>query len=298
MLQKHIDAFHQHIRIERQLAEHTVLHYSKDLHHFALFLQQEQVKAFCDVDTLTARLYVVFLIEQGFQPASVKRKLSCLRTFFSFLVREETTANNPFENIPLPKRDQTLPRFLYEEEMEQLLQALPLDNELGVRNRAIVELLYASGLRVQECANIRLQDVDFTYDTVFVKGKGGKERYVPFGRYAKEALQAYLIESRPHLLQKGRAEIESLFLNGKGGSLTARGIRYILQTAVQQAVSGGSIHPHMLRHTFATHLLNGGADLRTVQELLGHSHLSSTQVYTHVTKDHLRKTYMKHHPRA
>ncbi|MEC2177018.1 tyrosine-type recombinase/integrase, partial [Bacillus amyloliquefaciens] len=168
----------------------------------------------------------------------------------------------------------------------------------GMRDQALLELLYATGMRVSECCTLTVSDLDLFMDTVLVHGKGRKQRYIPFGSYARDALELYINSGRQCLLEKAKEPHDVLFVNQRGGPLTARGIRYILSGLVKKASGTLHIHPHMLRHTFATHLLNEGADLRSVQELLGHSNLSSTQIYTHVSKEMLRNTYMSHHPRA
>ena len=166
------------------------------------------------------------------------------------------------------------------------------------RSQAIIELLYATGVRVSECCNIHLSHIDFSVCTILIYGKGNKQRYVPFGTYAKEALERYIQDGRQQLISKAKVPTDVLFLNARGGALTPRGVRHILNDIVERVALSLKVSPHMFRHTFATHLLNEGADLRSVQELLGHAHLSSTQVYTHVTKDHLRHIYLHSHPRA
>lgn len=180
--------------------------------------------------------------------------------------------------------------------MQQLFAASSGEDEKSIRNMAILELLYATGIRVSECISIEVNQIDFAYSILRVMGKGRKERIVPFGQYAHNALKRYMDEVRPKLMKN--KEHQRLFVNMRGGELTARGVRHILSEMMEDASLHSKIYPHMLRHTFATHLLNNGADLRTVQELLGHAHLASTQVYTHVTKEHLRNTYMNTHPRA
>src|SRR5699024_8202277 len=197
-----------------------------------------------------------------------------------------------------PKQTRKIPSFFYQEEVEKLFEISNLDDPLGQRNQAIIEILYGTGIRVSECQSLRLNDIDFFIGTILVHGKGNKERYVPFGQYAKTALDTYINDGRNKLLNKGNNQTDILFLNARGAPLTTRGIRYILDKLVKDAALTLEIHPHKLRHTFATHMLNEGADLRTVQELLGHENLSTTQIYTHVTKDRLRSVYMKSHPRA
>lgn len=289
-------SFVEYLQIEKNYSPYTIEFYRKDLEQFLLFIHSQGITSIMDVEYLDARLYVTELYNQKLTRASAARKISSLRSFYKFLVREKLVEENPFAYIIQPKRSRRLPSFFYEEELEQLFKVQD-DTPLGIRNLAIVELLYATGIRVSECAGIQLKDIDFDLSTVLVRGKGSKERYVPFGSFAHNALERYLYDGRVKLLN-GQTDHQTLFLNSRGGALSPRGIRYILPKMIESASLTGKIYPHMLRHTFATHMLNNGADMRTVQELLGHSQLSSTQVYTHVTKDHLRKTYMKHHPRA
>lgn len=288
--------FIEYLQIEKNYSQYTIDFYRKDIDDFILFMTAQGLDAFMDVEYSDARLYVTDLYNQQYARSSAARKISCLRSFFKFLLREEKVKENPFALVIQRKEGIKLPKFFYVEEMELLFEACSNPTSLGKRNLALLELLYATGIRVSECANIQLKDVDFDFATLLVKGKGRKERYVPFGSFALDALQIYINEVRQHLL--GTNQHQYLFLNSRGGPLTARGIRYILNKIIAEASLTGKIHPHMLRHSFATHLLNNGADMRTVQELLGHAHLSSTQVYTHVTKEHLRKTYMNFHPRA
>lgn len=225
------------------------------------------------------------------------RKLSSLRSFYRFLQREEYITLNPFVSASLPKTNLQLPSFFYEEELAKLFTVADLRTPLGQRNQAILELLYATGIRVSECQQLDVSDIDFTIGMVFVRGKGDKERYVPVGRYALDSLSYYLQNGRDQLLGYSEDD-QALFFNYRGGRLTVRGIRKILNDLMNQSALHIHMSPHVLRHTFATHLLNAGADLRAVQELLGHENLSSTQIYTHVTKDRLREVYQNHHPRA
>jgi len=218
-------------------------------------------------------------------------------SLYKFLLREGDVKDNPFSLASLPKKDQRLPRFLYEKEMDQLFSSLKKDSPIGIRNNALLELLYATGIRVSECCDIKLQDIDLSLGTVLIHGKGKKDRYVPVGRYAQEAIDLYIRTARMELTSSDAKAHVYLFVNFRGDPLTPRGVRYILNELIKKSAADGSLHPHMLRHSFATHLLNNGADIRTVQELLGHSKISSTQVYTHVTKDQLKKVYNASHPR-
>ena len=284
-----------YIKLEKNYSPLTASNYEQDLLQFFAFLQREGVSRLEDVEYVHARLFVTQLYNEQKARATISRKISAIRSFFRFLNKEFELDDAAFQALYHPKKESRLPRFFYEEELTALFAASEGDDNQSIRNMALLELLYATGIRVSELTSLRLQDIDFTLDIIRVMGKGRKERYVPFGHYAHEALQRYITETRAKLV---KSEHSHVFVNLRGGELTARGVRFILNEMVKKANMHGVIYPHMLRHTFATHLLNNGADLRTVQELLGHSSLSSTQVYTHVTKEHLRNTYMNAHPRA
>ena len=288
--------FIKYVQVERNFSVHTVREYEADLKQFLAFLESEGVQSLADVEYIHARLYVTKLYDNNMARTSISRKISSIRSFFRYLNREVELDDAPFLSLYHPKKEGRLPNFFYEEELQQLFVASSGDDDKSIRNMAILELLYATGIRVSECVSIELDQIDFSYSILRVMGKGRKERIVPFGQYAHDALLKYMKEVRPKLM-KNKVH-QRLFVNMRGGELTARGVRHILNEMMEEASLHSKIYPHMLRHTFATHLLNNGADLRTVQELLGHAHLSSTQVYTHVTKEHLRNTYMNAHPRA
>ncbi|AKP46854.1 MULTISPECIES: tyrosine recombinase XerC [Bacillus] len=290
--------FLQYLQIEKNYSEYTIDNYRRDIEQFYKFMIEQSIKKVEDVEYIDARLFLTKLYEEQMARTTVSRKISSLRSFYRFLERENKITGNPFLLVSQPKKGKRLPDFFYDEEMQALFAACEGEEPLAIRNKALLELLYATGIRVSECANIQMNDIDFELCTLLVKGKGKKERYVPFGSFAEEAIKRYIQKSRSILIQKNDHQHSALFVNARGGPLTPRGIRHILNQIIKKASLSGKIHPHMLRHTFATHMLNNGADLRAVQELLGHSHLSSTQLYTHVTNEHLRKSYLNHHPRA
>lgn len=291
-----VTAFMEYLRIEKNYSPYTVQFYKEDIEDFTGFMKEESLQDYEEVAYFDARLYITRLYERNYARASAARKISCLRSFYKFLLREKIVKENPFALVIQPKKGVKLPSFLYEEEMEELFSVCHLDHSpLGRRNTALIELMYATGIRVSECAGILMEDIDLELGTVLVKGKGKKERYVPFGVFAQEAVAVYIKNTRNEIAAGGHRH---LFVNARGGPLTARGIRHILSTIMEKAAVTRKVHPHMFRHSFATHLLNNGADMRSVQELLGHEHLSSTQVYTHVTKEYLRETYLNSHPRA
>jgi integrase/recombinase XerC len=289
--------FKEYLQIEKNYSKYTIEHYQHVIGDFFLFMTEQAIFDAKDVQYSDARLYLTKLFEQKLSRKTVAKKISCLRSFYKFLLREKLVEENPFALVIIPKSEKRLPEFFYEDELIQLFRSCETETLLGIRNKALLEILYATGIRVSECCDIRLNDLDFYLSTVLVRGKGNKERYIPFGSFAKDSLLVYINNSRNKLLTNKNSH-DVLFVNHRGGPLTARGVRKILNGLIEKSALNGKIHPHMLRHTFATHLLNNGADLRSVQELLGHAFLSSTQIYTHVTKEHLRKTYMSHHPRA
>jgi integrase/recombinase XerC len=290
--------FLNYLMIEKNSSPYTIEHYEKDINDFTSFLKQQAIEGFAAVSYVLVRHYLVSMHEKKYARNTVARKISSMRSFYRFLNREKIVEQNPFAMASLPKKAKMLPQFLYEKELEKLFNVSDISTPIGQRNQAILELLYGTGIRVSECCKLQSKDLDLFAEAALVKGKGKKERYVPIGSFAKEALERYINNGRKMLLEKTENKSDSLFLNYKGEPLTARSVRNILNKIIEESSLTIHISPHVLRHTFATHMLNEGADLRAVQELLGHSQLSSTQVYTHVTKDHLKKIYNNAHPRA
>ncbi len=304
-MQEVFDRYINHLKAERNASPYTVRNYTNDLlgnykrgaeKGFFQFLKLKKIASLGEVDRHILRDYIAWLMEQGVVRASVARKLSAIRSFYRYLMREGILSTNPLENASSPKLDRRLPSFLTTEEMKRLLEAPDLSTPQGQRDSAFLELLYASGLRVSELANLNLGQVDLDTREVRVWGKGAKERIVLMGEPAARALTDYLNEARPRLL--GEKKSNAVFLNRYGGRLTERSVQSILEEYANITGIGRKVHPHMLRHTFATHLLDGGADLRVVQELLGHASLSTTQIYTHVSKSQAKKVYLSAHPMA
>ncbi len=291
-----LDQFIRYIQLERNFSVHTVREYEFDITEFLSFLVSEGITDLKEVEYLHARNYVTKLYDNKLARTSISRKISSIRSFFRFLNREFDINDAAFRSLYHPKKEKRLPHFFYEEELSQLFGKNLGEDSKSIRNIALLELLYATGIRVSECTSIELEDIDFQYSIIRVMGKGRKERIIPFGQFAHEALLKYIEDVRPKLIKNNNHR--KLFVNMRGGELTSRGVSYILEEMINKAAMNTKIYPHMLRHTFATHLLNNGADIRTVQELLGHASLSSTQKYTHVTKEHLRSTYINAHPRA
>jgi integrase/recombinase XerC len=293
-----VKLFLQYLQVEKNYSSYTVEYYNGDLSDFRLFMSEQSISSLEDVEYADVRLYLTKLFHLELSRKSVARKISSLRSFYKFLLREQFVTNNPFAQVSIPKAEKRLPDFFYEEELAILFQACDEKDPISQRNKVILELLYATGIRVSECCNIRLQEIDMELSALLVHGKGRKDRYVPFGSFAHEALENYISCGRKEILTHNNKQHDYLLVNFRGGPLTTRGLRTVLNSILEKSSLNGKIHPHKLRHSFATHLLNNGADMRTVQELLGHTNLSSTQIYTHVTNDYLKKTYMAHHPRA
>ncbi|OFX14737.1 MAG: hypothetical protein A2V59_01630 [Armatimonadetes bacterium RBG_19FT_COMBO_69_19] len=279
---------------ERGVSPHTLLAYRRDVRQFVRFLREREVTAWPGVTTPIARAYVAHL-DRRYARSAVARQLSALRTLFRYLYREGRVSRNPFTLTSAPKQHRRLPKVLTREEIAAVLGAPDTATPLGLRDRALLEVLYATGLRVGELVSLQRREITPS-DELRVLGKGRRERVVLMGTPAQEALRQYLAEGRPKLV-RGR-DTGMLFLNARGGRLTDRGVRLVVDRHIRAAAAGRRISPHVLRHTFATHLLDGGADLRTVQELLGHVNLSTTQIYTHVSRDWLKRVYDRAHPRA
>lgn len=297
-MNEYVRSFLDHLRVEKNRSEYTREAYEKDIAQFQHFMKQQAIESFAAVSYGSVRLYLSELHRKNYARKTVARKLSSLRAFFRFLEREGVVKVNPFAMAKLPKKAARLPGFFYEEELAPLFAVSDLRTPLGQRDQALIELLYATGIRVGECCRLTRRDVDLMSSVLFVFGKGGKERYVPIGKRAQEALKLYINDGRKILLSRQAEEEEALFLNYRGKALSERGVRLILHQLMEKTARKLKITPHKLRHSFATHLLEHGADLRSVQELLGHAHLSSTQIYTHVTKEKLRNVYENFHPRA
>jgi tyrosine recombinase XerC len=280
-LSQNIPVFIEYLQKEKNFSLHTLRNYRSDLEQFFGYLKDRGQP---DVDSAAILAYISFLMKYGLDARSVARKLSALKSFFKVLRRLGRVDHNPAENIRTPKTKKHLPGFLT---LPQIERGLKIEN---IRDRAIMEVLYSCGLRASELVGLDTGSVDFNRDEIKVRGKGNKERIVPLGRTAKTAILAYMRERS--------ASSAALFQNKRGGRLTTRSLQRIVHKHLMNVAQASGTHPHVLRHTFATHLLENGADLRAVQELLGHASLSTVQIYTHVTTKRLKEVYKKAHPRA
>lgn len=296
-LTKWVDEFLRQLEVVRKASKHTVRAYARDLSDFVQFIESEKASDFTKVNRSLLRQYLNWLFAKGYERRSIARKLSSVRSFFNFLARAGYIPVNPAIDLRQPRLMQKLPSTLEVVEVELLLSAPNTATVRGLRDRAILEVLYSTGLRVSELANMRISDIDFSEKSVKVKGKGGKERVALLNDEAASWLERYLQESRPKLLRNAKQVTDMVFVSQKGTPLAVRQIHRIVDSYARK-VLGRSVSPHVLRHSFATHLLEGGADLRVIQELLGHSSLAATQIYTRLSKTHLRKIYEKAHPRS
>ncbi|MCX7780850.1 MAG: tyrosine recombinase XerC [Negativicutes bacterium] len=298
-LQKKLCEFVFYLQVEKNASQHTIDSYRADIEHFLGFAQSQCAGEviLTHITSIFIRGYLAKLKQDGYARRTIARRIAALRSFFRYMSREDIIENNPFTAVHSPKLERKLPVFLDTAEVEELLRQ-PGNELLGRRDAAILELLYASGLRVSELTGLHVRDVDLTTRFSLVWGKGSKERIVPMGKIAAEMLDYYLSHVRPVLCAKSGQTHPYLFVNSKGGPLTDRSVRRIVDKYVGMLALQKKVSPHTLRHTFATHLLNNGADLRSVQELLGHVNLSTTQLYTHVTKEKLKSVYRNAHPRA
>lgn len=288
-MKKLIEQFLRHLELERGVSQHTLRAYKKDLEKFQEYADKEAA----DIEMIDVRGFVALQIRDGLSKTTAGRRLAAVRSFLTFLTREGYLKSNPAKLVTTPKAEQHLPRFLSVDDVFALIEKPDTMGFINARDRAILELLYSSGLRVAEAAGLNLEDINTKEGLVKVRGKGKKERIVPLGSKAVEAIKTYMVEKI--LLKKKN---KALFLNRSGTPLSDRGIRRIVVKYARLIGVKGQIGPHTVRHTFASHLLQAGADLRVIQELLGHSSLSTTQKYTHIDIAHLMDIYDKAHPRA
>ncbi len=285
-----VEEFLRYLLIDKGYSNNTISSYKEDLEKFLEFNKNKKIN---EINNSDLKEYVKYLNKENLNEKSISRNISCLKSFYKFLVIEKYINNNPSDSVAMPKLKRNLPKILTEEEVLLLLD-INLSDAFSYRNKAMLELMYATGLRVSELVNLRLQDIDLNEDIVRTFGKGSKERVIPFGDYACEYLEKYIYEYRG-LMLKGKPS-EYLFLNNHGNKMTRQGLFKIIKKIAKEKGINKDLSPHTLRHSFASHLLKYGADLRTIQELLGHSDISTTQIYTHITNEQLKKNYEDFHP--
>ena len=290
-----VQSFLNFARVEKGLAANSISSYRRDLAEFSAFLHRRG-KSSSAVDRDDIRAFLKQLYDRNLSARSVARHLVSLRNLFRFLVREGRLEGDPTAEIEAPKLDQSLPKYLTPEEVDQLLALPDVSSPLGLRDKAMLELLYATGMRVSELVHVRAADFDLGLGIIRCLGKGNKERLIPVGKSALRAVEAYLLGGRA--IQAGKRQSPWLFLNRRGGALSRVGFWKILAAYGRRCGLASGLTPHLVRHSFATHLLERGADLRSIQLMLGHSDISTTQIYTHVLKERLKQVYQSHHPRA
>ena len=295
-MDKLITKFIEYLEYEKGYSKKTIISYEKDLELFNKYLKENKITNINKIDYNTIRKYLGYLHDEKYEASSVSRKISALRSFFKYNLKENIITNNPMTLISNPKKEKKLPKYLNYEEIEKLLNSIELDTKEGIQERLIIELLYSTGIRVSELVNIKIKDIKIHENQISILGKGNKERIVLFGKKAKDLIKLYMTTYKEYY--KGNILNEYLLINKKGKQLTTNKIELIVKDALKKSALKLNISPHTLRHTFATHMLDSGADLKSVQELLGHSSLSTTQVYTHITSDLLRQEYLHAFPRT
>ena len=293
-MEKEINNFIEYLKYQRNYSNFTCNNYNKDLNEYNSFILSNKIN-YKNMDYNEAKEYVIYLNKKNDAKSTISRKLSSLRTFYKYLVLNNKVESNPFLLVSSPKKEKRIPKFINYNNMEEILNVPNIKTKEGQRERVILEVLYASGVRVSELVNIKLKDIDFSNKNILILGKGSKERLVSLGDYALEYINLYLKEGRKLLLDGVKSDY--LIVGKKSEKLTTRRVEQIIDDIIKRTSIKLNITPHMFRHTFATHLLDNGCDLLVVQELLGHASLSSTEIYTHVSNEHLREVYLKCHPR-
>jgi len=289
-----VNGFIDYIRFERRLSKNTIVSYQRDLEKYKVFLNHNKIKKFLNVSDDKILYFLEFLYKTQ-TSSSVSRILSTLRTFYKYLVRDGKIQKNPFSSIKNPKMPKKLLEILNEKEVKKFLESIPGSSDLEIRDKAMFELLYSCGMRVSEIVNLKLPDIDFEEGLIRFIGKGNKERITPIGDTAKDCLENYLRVARYNLERERKSE--NIFLNKNGQKITRQGFWKILKKYAKKINLDKNLYPHLFRHSYATHMLERGADLRIVQELLGHSSISTTEIYTNINKKHIKETYFKYHPR-
>ena len=292
---KDLQDYYDYLKYQKKYSDYTILNYIDDIEEFINYITSESIN-YKDIEYSDIRFYLVYLKDdKKLINSSIDRKLSSLRGFYKYLANEGIVKTNVFSMVSGPKKSKKLPRYFEYNELEELFAVPNINTAIGQRDRLLLEMLYATGCRVGELVSIKINDIDQGRRNILILGKGNKERFVTYGEYCEEILKLYLNNGYHELNKENNGY---LFLNNNGGVLSERGVRYILDRLIKQTSINKSISPHMIRHSFATHLLNEGCDLLTVQKLLGHESIKATQIYTHVTTDRLKDVYFKSFPRA
>ena len=294
-MKREINNFTSYLKNQRNYSDYTINNYYKDLIEYSLFLNEKNYR-YDDMDYKKCVDYLRWLDEKKLKKTSISRKLSSLRSFYKYLVLNDKSKNNPFLLASSPKKEKRIPKFINYENIEEIFEYPDLNTSEGQRERVILDILYSSGVRVSELVSIKLSDIDFNEKTIVICGKGNKERMVSFGDYAKEAINKYISNGRKELL--GDIKSDYLIVGKNKECLTTRRIEQIIDNIIKHTSIKLNITPHVFRHTFATHLLDQGCDLIVVQELLGHTSLSSTEIYTHISNEQIRNVYLNAHPRS
>lgn len=293
-----LDEYLVHLKIERDLAENSIKSYQRDIEKYMQYLESEKIMDWKVIDRYDIVLFLQKLKEEGISNNSVIRMTSSLRQFHQYLRQEKIMDQDPMQYVETPKKAEVLPKVLSVDEVDKLLQTPDTAKPIGLRDRALLEVMYATGLRISELVELELSELHLSMGFIQTIGKGNKERILPVGGEAVNWLNEYLMDGRPIFEKRATEESPYVFLNARGGGLSRQGVWKNLKKTVQKAGIKQNVSPHMLRHSFATHLLENGADLRIVQELLGHSDISTTQIYTHITKTRMKDIYEQYHPRA
>ncbi len=294
---EHLRSYIHYLKLEKNASPHTIDSYSKDLQRYLVFLEEKGVSEITQAKRTHVARFVGELYDAGLAPRSIARNISSIKMFHKFLAGEGIVSGNPVEHLDTPRRSRTLPEVLSQDEVAAMLEQPDAQKPLGIRDRAILETMYATGMRVSELVAIRQANFYRDEGIVRIFGKGSKERLVPIGKPAMDWIDRYVKEVRGKLVRAGQGR-DALFVNARGGPLSRMAIWTMVRTYAQKAGIRKEVHPHTLRHSFATHLLEGGADLRAVQEMLGHSDISTTQIYTHVDREYLKEVHRTFHPRG
>ena len=296
-MEKNIVNFEKYLNIERNYSNYTIKNYLIDITEFITYCNNFN-KNYLNIKYTDIKSYLTHLYEKKYKSTTISRKISALRTFYAFLYDKNIVDKNVFEYITLPKKEKRLPKYLSNDDIDEIFKIIDISTPLGIRNRLILELLYGSGLRVSELCNIKLSDIDFSNKSIRIIGKGKKERIVYYGEPCKRIIDLYFNGTRDEILGKNKNEYLIIGNKKSNKSLSVRSVELILNNIIESTSLNKKASPHTLRHTFATHLLNDGCDILIVKELLGHSSLDTTGIYTHISNERLRKVYLNNHPRA